>query len=60
MGGSGSISWMIQSLKNNRLQKGKRKTLYDRKHDDVRSSYGEFSDHTKMKTHEFALFQKSL
>ena len=60
MGGSGSISWMIQSLKNNKLQKGQRKTLYDRKKDGVSASYGTFTDHTQMKSHEFASFQKEL
>lgn len=60
MGGSGSISGMIQSLKFNKQQKSKRKRMNEWDRNITSGTYGSFKDHTNMKGHEFASFQKDL
>ena len=54
----GGVQGMITTLKNNRIQKGERKTLYDRDNVFSKGTYGEMDDHKQMKSHEFATFQK--
>lgn len=51
---------MIQSLKFNKLQKSKRKRLNEWDRNITPGTYGSFEDHRKMKSHEFASFQKDL
>ena len=51
---------MIQSLKFNKLQKSKRKRLNEWDRNISSGTYGSFEDHRKMKSHEFASFQKDL
>lgn len=51
---------MIDAIKFNRLQKSKRRKLYDREQNLIFSKYGQFADHKTMKNHEFAAFQKEL
>ena len=53
-----SIQGMNQTIKFNRQQKVERKTMYDRKETTSRDTYGPTDDHTQMKSHEFANFQK--
>jgi len=53
-----SIQAMNQSIKFNRQQKRKRKTMYDRDRKISNGTYGQFEDHKKMKGHVFAEFQK--
>ncbi len=53
-----SIQGMNQTIKFNRQQKGERKTIYDRKEISRNGAYGDTEDHTKMKSHVFADFQK--
>jgi hypothetical protein len=53
----GGVQSMITILKNNRLMKGERKTIYDRK-GKTRGVYGATEDHTQMNSHVFAAFQK--
>ena len=50
-----AIQTMITSLKNN---KRNRKTAFDKKI--ASGGFGEFVDHKKMKTYEFAEFQKKM
>lgn len=54
----GGVQGMITALKNNRIMKSDRKRMYDRRNDHVKGVYGPTHDHTQMKSHEFALFQK--
>jgi hypothetical protein len=56
MGVRGNIG--IQRLNDN--QKSKRRKLYDKDVQKLRSRYEQFEDHTRMKTHEYADFQKVL
>lgn len=56
--GFGGVQSMITVMKNNRLMKGERKTIYDRKDTARQGAYGATEDHTKMKSHVFAAFQK--
>ena len=44
----------------NELQKSRRKKLSDSDIRSMPSSYGEFQDHSSMKGHEFAEFQKRM
>ena len=44
----------------NELQKSKRRRLSDPKVRSMPSGYKKFDDHTEMKTHEYAEFQKQL
>jgi len=46
------------SVKFNLLQKGKRKTIYDRKDSKRRGVYQNLEDHKTLNSHSFALFQK--
>lgn len=55
-----SIRGMQATLKNNEIMKSKRRSLYDRKNKGLKSGFGDFEDHKKMNTHEFADFQKEL
>ncbi len=54
MGTRGNIG--IQRV--NYIQKSKRRKIYDKEVKSLPSSYRTFVDHTSMKTHEFAEFQK--
>jgi hypothetical protein len=57
--GLGGLNGMLATLRNNaRLLKG-RKTLNDRK-SGKGATYSHFEDHKKMKSHEFAEFQKKI
>ena len=56
--GFGGAQSMATVLKNNRLMKRDRKTIYDRKETSRNGTYGTTEDHTKMKSHVFADFQK--
>ena len=59
--GIGSIRGMITSLKFNKMQMSKRKKYFDKKGaETIKPSYGEFTDHKKMKTYEYAAFQKKI
>jgi len=49
---------MNQTIKNNLLLKGKRKTIYDNKGSKRSGLYGGIDDYKKMKSHVFADFQK--
>lgn len=51
---------MISTLKFNRQQMSDRKKVFDQDIRMIENSYGTFVDHTKMKGHEFADFQKSM
>ena len=51
---------MIDSIKFNDWQKSKRRKLYDPELKRIHSRFEEFTDHKKMKTFEFAEFQKEL
>lgn len=53
-----AIQQMITVLKNNIIQKSKRKTLYDHGNGPSKGTYGAMDDHKQMKSHEFATFQK--
>jgi hypothetical protein len=44
----------------NELQKSSRRKLSDSKIRSMPSGYNEFNDHTEMKSHEYAEFQKKL
>lgn len=46
------------SVKFNLLQKGERKTIYDRKDSKRQGVYQNFEDHKTLNSHSFALFQK--
>jgi len=54
----GGVQGMITTLKNNRIQKSDRKTLYDRENFLNKGTYGDMDDHKTMKSHVFAAFQK--
>ncbi len=56
---SGFVSNAIAVIKNNARMLGKRNALSDRA-SAMNAKYGEFVDHTKMKGHEFAEFQKKI
>ena len=56
----GMLQNMMESLRFNRQQKAERKTIYDRKDENLRGVYGKLKDHRKLKSHEFAAFQKKL
>jgi hypothetical protein len=59
MGMSG-IQGMITTLKNNKKLLSGRKKMFDRDGYYQTGSYGKLEDHKKMKTFEFAQFQKDL
>jgi len=46
------------SVKFNLLQKGERKTIYDRKDSKRKGVYQNLEDHKTLNSHSFALFQK--
>ena len=46
------------SVKFNLLQKGERKTIYDRKDTKRKGVYQDLDDHKTLNSHSFALFQK--
>jgi uncharacterized membrane protein len=48
----------VRVLKNNIIVKSKRKTMYDHSNSPSKGTFGELEDHTQMKSHEFANFQK--
>lgn len=52
-----AIQAMILALKNN---KRNRRTAFDKKAANQRSSFGELINHKKMTTYEFAAFQKKV
>jgi hypothetical protein len=54
------IRGMQAALKNNEIMKSKRRSMYDRKNKGLKSGLGTLVDHTSMKSHEFADFQKRL
>ena len=50
---------MISSLKSNNRRK-KRDNVFEKNKGKTKSSFGEFVDHKKMNTYEFAAFQKKV
>lgn len=52
------MSGLGMSVKFNLLQKGKRKTIYDRKDMKRGGVYQDLDDHKTLNSHSFALFQK--
>lgn len=56
----GISQYMNTVMKNNRLMKGERKSMFDRQRISTIGVQGEIVDHTQLKSHAFAQFQKEL